>query len=225
MPRFIISLLPYLKFILQQALQHYLSAGVARKVAASTSMSKQAKSTVAPAAAAVDTSPCTICKDMLLTEITAIIQVNHGVLTADNKTILEALPQLNTKGLVSVIFNMMTEKQDASIDSRFSPQKLAPIVTITKDGGFKKLLSPVDEKFFDSFKESGVPSVEWWQHFTGSLMYNDANGKFGCSVCEVEAVPSQNKLSINCPRRGQRPRLTMSKTARTAKATMPKVPF
>jgi hypothetical protein len=140
---------------------------------------------------------------MLLTEITAIIQVNHGVLTADNKTILEALPQLNTKGLVSVIFNMMTEKQDASIDSRFSPQKLAPIVTITKDGGFKKLLSPVDEKFFDSFKESGVPSVEWWQHFTGSLMYNDANGKFACSVCEVEAVPSQNKLSINCPRRGQ----------------------
>ena len=170
----------------------------------SGSMSKQAKTTAAPAAASMDTSPCSLCKEMLHTEIQAIIQINLGVLTADNKSILEALPQLNTKGLVSVIFNLMTEKQDASIDSRFSPQRLAlPIVTITRDGGFKKLVSPVDEKFFDTFKEDGVPPVEWWQHFTGSLMYNDANGKFGCAVCEVEAVPSQNKLSINCPRRGQ----------------------
>jgi hypothetical protein len=166
-------------------------------------MSKQAKTTAAPAAAAMETSPCSLCKDLLLTEIQAIIQTNHGVLTAENKTILEALPLLNTKGFVSVIFNMMTEKQDASIDSRFSPQKVAPIVVITRDGGFKKLVSPVDEKFFDTFKDDGVPPVEWWQHFTGSLMYNDANGKFGCAVCEVEAVPSQNKLSINCPRRGQ----------------------
>jgi hypothetical protein len=110
-------------------------------------MSKQAKTTAAAAAAAVDTSPCSLCKDLLMTEIQAIIQINHGVLTSDNKTILEALPLLNTKGLVSVIFNMMTEKQDASIDSRFSPQKLAPIVTITRDGGFKKLVSPVDENF------------------------------------------------------------------------------
>ena len=166
-------------------------------------MSKQTKSAAAPAAAAIDTSPCVLCKDLFQAEIQAIILVNHGVLTADNKTILEALPLLNTKGVVSVIVNMMTEKQDASIDSRFSPQKLAPVVTIAKDGTFKKLLSPVDEKFFDGFKEDGVPPVEWWQHFAGSLLYNDSNGKFGCAVCEVEAVPSQNKLSINCPRRGQ----------------------
>ncbi len=47
----------------------------------------------------------------------------------------------------------MTKKQDASIEGvRFSPQKPA-VVTISKDGSFKKLVSPVDEHFFDEFKE------------------------------------------------------------------------
>ena len=164
-------------------------------------MSKQSKSAAAPAAIATDTSPCTICKEMLLTEVQAIIQTNQGVLSVDNQAILEALPLLNTKGLVSVVFNLMIEKQDALIDPRFSPQKPPPIISTSKD--FKKLVSPIDEKFFDTFKDDGVPTVEWWQHFVGSLMYNDTNGKFGCSVCEVEAVPSHNKQAINCPRRGQ----------------------
>ena len=119
----------------------------------------------------MDTSPCTLCKDSLLTEIQAIIQIKQGVLTSDNKSILEALPLLDTKGLVSVVFNLMVEKQDASIDSRFSPQKPPPITPTTKD--FKKLVSPVDEKFFDTFKDDGVPTVEWWQHFLGSLMFNE----------------------------------------------------
>ena len=169
-------------------------------------MSKQTKSASAPAssvAASIDASPCTACKETFLTEIQAIIQVNHGVLTADNKAILEALPLLDTKGLVKILFNLMTEKQDASIEGgiRFSPQKPA-IVTIPKDGSFKKLVSPVDEHFFDDYKEDGVPTVEWWQHFSGTLLFN-SNGKFGCAVCEVEAVPSANKQAINCPKRNQ----------------------
>jgi hypothetical protein len=134
-------------------------------------MSRQAKPSTAAAAIAMDTSPCTLCKDSLVTEIQAIIQIKHGVLTSDNKAILEALPLLDTKGLVSVVFNLMIEKQDASVDSRFSPQKPPPVIPTTKD--FKKLVSPVDEKFFDAFKDDGVPTVEWWQHFVGSLMHNE----------------------------------------------------
>jgi len=167
-------------------------------------MSKQTKPAAASAATVasqLDTSPCTVCKETFLAEIQAIIQTNHGVLTAENKAILEALPLLDTKGLVKILFNLMAEKQDASIEGvRFSPQKPA-IFTIPKDGSFKKLVNPVDEHFFDEYKEDGVPTVEWWQHFSGTLMFN--NGKFGCAVCEVEAVPSANKQAINCPRRNQ----------------------
>lgn len=191
------------KQVLQKDCLHYLSAGTARTYTVFSVMSKQSRSATTSASTAMEVSPCLVCKDTFTTEIQAIIQVNHGVLTADNKAILEALPLLNTKDLVSVVFNLMIEKQDASIDSRFSPQKVLPIVTLSKDGSFKKLISPVDEKFFESYKDDGVPHVEWWQHFVGSLMYNDSNGKFGCAVCEVEAMPSQNKLSVNCPRRGQ----------------------
>jgi hypothetical protein len=169
------------------------------------SMSKQSKPTAASAATVasqLDTSPCTVCRETFLAEIQAIIQTNHGVLTAENKAILEALPLLDTKGLVKILFNLMTEKQDASIEGvRFSPQKPA-IVTIPKDGSFKKLVNPVDEHFFDEYKEDGVPTVEWWQHFSGTLLFN-SNGKFGCAVCEVEAVPSANKQAINCPKRNQ----------------------
>ena len=167
-------------------------------------MSKQTKPAAASAATVasqLDTSPCTVCKETFLAEIQAIIQTNHGVLTAENKTILEALPLLDTKGLVKILFNLMTEKQDASIEVRFSPQKPA-IATIPKDGSFKKLVNPVDEHFFDEYKEDGVPTVEWWQHFSGTLLFN-SNGKFGCAVCEVEAVPSVNKQAINCPKRSQ----------------------
>ncbi len=59
-----------------------------------------------------DASSCT-CKDIFQTEIQAIIQINEGVLTSDNKAILEALPLLDHKGLVKILFNLMTEKQDA----------------------------------------------------------------------------------------------------------------
>ncbi len=167
---------------------------------------QQSKPGVAPTAsvaAMADASSCT-CKDSFQTEIQAIIQINEGVLTADNKAILEALPLLDNKGLVKILFNLMTEKQDASIDGglRFSPQQKPALVMIPKDGSFKKLVSPVDEHFFDEYKEDGVPTVEWWQHFSGSLLFN-SNGKFGCAVCEVEAVPSANRQSINCPKRNQ----------------------
>jgi hypothetical protein len=172
------------------------------------SMSKQTKSAAVistTTAASVDVFPCLVCKDTFVTEIQAIIMSNNGVLTAENKTILEALPLLDAKGLVKILFNLMTEKQDASIQGgvRFSPQR-APIVTISKDGSFKKIVNPVDEHFFDDYKEflDGVATPEWWQHFSGSLMF-DSNGRFGCVVCEVEAVPSANKFSLVCPRRNQ----------------------
>ena len=97
-------------------------------------MSKQTKSAAAPAAAAIDTSPCVLCKDLFQAEIQAIILVNHGVLTADNKTILEALPLLNTKGVVSVIFNMMTEKPDASIERHYARACHAMIEAIDEAG-------------------------------------------------------------------------------------------
>ena len=206
MPRFIITKLPFSKSARLEAHQHYLSAPpLAHMQCLHPVMSKQPKPAAAPAATVasqMDTSPCTACKETFLAEIQAIIQTNHGVLTAENKAILEALPLLDTKGLVKILFNLMTEKQDASIEGvRFSPQKPA-IVTIPKDGSFKKLVSPLDEHFFDDYKEDGVPTVEWWQHFSGTLLFN-SNGKFGCAVCEVEAVPSVNKQAINCPKRSQ----------------------
>ncbi len=71
---------------------------------------------------------------MFQAEIQAIILVNHGVLTNDNKTILEALPLLNTKGVVSVIFNMMTEKPDASIERHYARACHAMIEAIDEAG-------------------------------------------------------------------------------------------
>ena len=162
-------------------------------------MAKQPKSSTAPAATVMDIIPCTLCKESLVTEIQAIIQTKQGVLTSDNKTILEALPLLDTKGLVSVVFNLMIEKQDASIDSRFSPQKPPPIISTTKD--FKKLVSPVDEKFFDSFKDDGVPTIEWWQHFVGSLMHNEVDQRPTFVLCtqvtDELPIPSQQAGNLD----------------------------
>ena len=176
-------------------------------------MSKQPKSSTALAATAMD-----LPFQSLEVEVQAKLQSNVGVLTPNNVTILEALPLLDVKGLVSVVFNLMIEKQDASIDSRFSPQKPPPIISTTKD--FKKLVSPVDEKFFDSFKDDGVPTIEWWQHFVGSLMHNegDQSPTFVLCIQVTDELPIPSQQAENLDALFARLRLFLPRTSNRSTA-------
>ena len=159
------------------------------------------KRPIAPAAAAVS---CCSCKQNLATEIQLKVQANNGVLNAENAMIMESLGLADTKDIVDMFFNLLIEKQDLQIaPPPKSPFKQA-IVSVPKDGSFKKLVCPIDVDAYDieAVKTflGDFPKPEHWQNFAGQLLIGP-NKTFACAACEVEAIPSANKFSLVCPKK------------------------
>ena len=156
-----------------------------------------------PTAPAVPASPCPACKQTLAAEIQAKLQANLGVLNEENTIIMECLGLADSKELTDMFFNLLIEKQDLQIAPPKSPFKPA-IVSVPKDGSFKKIVCPVDVDAFDidAVKTflGDFPKPEHWQNFAGQLLIGP-NKTFACAACEVEAIPSANKFSLVCPKK------------------------
>jgi hypothetical protein len=157
-----------------------------------------------PIAPAVPASPCLACKQTLAAEIQGKLQANVGVLNAENVIIMECLGLADSKELTDMFFNLLIEKQDLQIaPPPKSPFKQA-IVSVPRDGSFKKIVCPVDVDAFDieAVKTflGDFPKPEHWQNFAGQLLIGP-NKTFACAACEVEAIPSANKFSLVCPKK------------------------
>ena len=160
-------------------------------------------STKRPIAPAVTSSPCPACKQTLVAEIQSKLQSNIGVLNADNTLIMECLGLADSKELIEMYFNLLIEKQDLQVAPPKSPFK-PTIITVPKDGSFKKIVCPMDVDAFDieAVKTflGDFPKPEHWQNFAGQLLLGP-NKTFACAACEVEAIPSSNKFSLVCPKK------------------------